>query len=70
MEKFDKRKLKQIKKKAEEKQDRSKCAGRQIWIKRKIKNMRDNKDLKIRLRGRFKGKYANDKNNQYVKKKE
>ena len=32
--------------------------------------MRDNKDLKIRLRGRLKGKYANDKNNQYVKKKE
>ena len=32
--------------------------------------MRDNKDLKIRLRGRLKGKDANDKSNQYVKKKE
>ena len=39
-------------------------------MKRKIKNMRDNKDLKIRFRGKLKGKEANDKSNQCVKKKE
>ena len=32
--------------------------------------MRDNKDVRVRLRGRLKWEEANDKNNQYVKKKE
>ena len=32
--------------------------------------MRDNKDFRVRLRGRLKWKNANDKSNQCVKKKE
>ena len=38
--------------------------------KQKLKTMRDNEDFGVKLRGRLKGKEANDKSNQCVKKKE